>query len=110
MKIWKVKKRISNKPKEGYTDIITSLILQLVSFFLYLAGEQYLRIIGPSKASAMATLCPRSLPMKEKFSGKQSKFAPAATASYTEKKHIMIFEKTDRQASIYKHYNRRFPM
>lgn len=44
-------------------------------------------MMGPSKGSATLTLSPSLAPIKEKLSGKQSNFAPAAAASFAHTNH-----------------------
>ena len=46
------------------------------------ASEEYLCIIGPSKGWAILRDSPSLAATKEKLSGRQSKFTPAAAASY----------------------------
>lgn len=53
-----------------------------ISYEAYLARAQYPFIIGPSKGSAILRLSPFFAPTNEKFSGKQTSFAPAEAASY----------------------------
>lgn len=75
---------------------------------LYLASEQYLCIIGPSKGSAILRDSPLFVPTNEKLSGKQSNFTPSNAASYKLKldiSELALHEATDSKISYSKSEN-----